>query len=174
MSRDTTTRGHLKLNRSLKKGILEVLFAQCQTVYVHCVPHPALEIGKRGLTQKEEEEGILLVFGPHSMRNLELNEKYIRCALQFKTWEAVQIPIESISRIFDKGSQVSMDWFYMPPLYMRKDPNSRDSDLHERLTGQKERQTFPLVKGKKSAARSKAKKKKKTSGRVIQVDFHRD
>ena len=175
MSYDSTTRGHLKLNRSLKKSVLEAMLAQCQTIYMHCVPHPKLEIGKRGLTKKEKEEGILLVFGPHSMRDLHLNDKYIRCRLQFQRWESVQIPIESISRLFDKGSQVTMDWFYMPALRDRKTlGNSVYVDESESEDGENST-TVPFVGEKIRTARSKAKKKKiKSSGKVIQVDFRRD
>ena len=123
--------------------------------------------------EKEKEEGILLVFGPHSMQGLELNDKYIRCRLQFQRWEEVQIPMESISRIFDKGSQVTMDWFYLPAFYNKKGPGTSLYD--DEFAHKEDSFTVPFIKKKKSTAARKTKKKKvKSSGQVIQVDFRRD
>lgn len=100
----------LKLHRAFKKDILDVVFNHCDTFYIHCMPHPDLVIGQRGLKDKETEEGIIFVFGPHSNRNLSWDERYIFCDLQFSTWEAVSIPYECIVRVFDKSGQVIMQW----------------------------------------------------------------
>ena len=96
----------LKHHRAFKKDILDVIFTHFETFYIHCMPHPDLLIGMRGLQDKEKQEGIVLVFGPHSNRNLGWDEKALYCELQFNKWEAVQIPYECISRIFDKEGQV--------------------------------------------------------------------
>ncbi len=97
------TREDLKYNRSLKKSIFEVLLKETTTFYIHSKFHSSLFIGSRGLKEKEKEEGIILVFGPYSYRNLEWNEKGISCEMNFGKWEMVFIPYESIFRIFDKA-----------------------------------------------------------------------
>jgi len=97
-------------NRRLKKAILDVMFLEVETFYIHCNPHPELLIGNRGLVDKEKEEGIILVFGPYSTRHLSWDEHAIHCDMQFNKWEHCSIPFISISRIFDKEGQVIMQW----------------------------------------------------------------
>ncbi len=100
-----------RYNIELKKAILDVMFRLSDTFYIHCMPDPSLFIGSRGLVGKEESEGIILVFGPYSTRNLTWDETAIHCEMQFRSnWERVTIPFQSIFRIFDKNGQVLMQW----------------------------------------------------------------
>lgn len=100
----------LRYNRRLKKAILDVMFRDVETFYVHCMPSSLLEIGRRGLVDKETKEGIILVFGPYSTRHLSWDDNLIYCDMQFGRWEQVAIPYECIARIFDKTGQVIMQW----------------------------------------------------------------
>ena len=109
-SGDTDDSDLLEYNRKLKKAVLDVLFSQCDTFYVHCMPNARLLIGKRGLVEKEKTDGIILVFGPYSTRSLSWNETSIQCEMQFGRWEPVLIPFECIGRTFDKSGQVLMQW----------------------------------------------------------------
>lgn len=97
-------------NRQLKKAVLAAMFEACDTFYIHCMPHPELYIGKRGLIDKEKAEGIILVLGPYSTRDLELDEQFVLCDMQFSGWESVAIPYECIVRMFDKSGAVIMQW----------------------------------------------------------------
>ena len=100
----------IEANRKFKKAIIDVVFTHCETFYLHCMPHPHLHVGKRGLIDREEQDGIILVFGPYSTRNLSMDDRYLFCDLQFNRWESVRIPFECIARVFDKGGQVIMQW----------------------------------------------------------------
>lgn len=98
------------LNARFKKSILDVLFSVCDTFYIHCMPHSSLVIGKRGLLDREKEEGIILVFGPYSTRGLSWDDEHIYCEMQFNSWERLTIPYGCIARMFDKTGQVLMHW----------------------------------------------------------------
>ena len=100
---------NLAYNRTIKKSILSQLFTLSSVFYVHCMNHPELILGRRKLSSQEQEEGIVLVFGPYSSRNLNWNDTSIVCELQFQYWENIIIPYESIARIFDKEGQVMMN-----------------------------------------------------------------
>ena len=106
----TSDEEQLRYNRRLKKAILDVMFRDVETFYVHCMPNALLEIGSRGLVEKESKEGIILVFGPYSTRHLSWDDNLIYCDMQFGRWEQVAIPYECIARIFDKSGQVIMQW----------------------------------------------------------------
>ena len=100
----------LLYNRKVKIAVLDVLFGQCDTFYIHCMPNPSLFIGNRGLIDREKTEGIILVFGPYSTRHLSWDEKFIHCEMQFSRWERIDIPFECIARMFDKTGQFIMQW----------------------------------------------------------------
>ena len=100
----------LRYNRRLKKAMLDVMFRDVETFYVHCMPNSMLEIGRRGLIEKESKDGIILVFGPYSTRHLSWDDNLIYCDMQFGRWEQVTIPYECIARMFDKTGQVIMQW----------------------------------------------------------------
>lgn len=100
-------------NRRFKKAVLDVMFSMTDTFYIHCTPNPLLDIGRRGLVDREKNDGIILVFGPYSTRNLTWDDNFIICEMQFSRWENVRIPFECISRIFDKAGHVAMQWATM-------------------------------------------------------------
>lgn len=119
----------LEHNRKLKKAVLDVMFQHCDTFYIHCMPDPELQIGTRGLVERENDEGIVLVFGPYSTRHLSWDENYLFCELQFTRWEQVRIPYECVGRVFDKGGQVIMQWATMTAERLRMAENNQDSKL---------------------------------------------
>ncbi|MCE9599098.1 MAG: hypothetical protein K8S54_14140 [Spirochaetia bacterium] len=137
-------------NRKFKKAILDVMFSLSDTFYVHCVPNPLLHIGSRGLQDREEREGIVLVFGPYSTKNLNWDETGIHCEMQFNKWERVRIPFECIDRMFDKSGQVNMQWATLV---------SAESHREEQLTQNSEPGATPEP------------VKRKEKSRVIEVDF---
>ena len=100
----------VRKNRLFKKEILDVVFNMCDTFYVHCMPNPLLRIGKRGLTEKEKEQGVVLVFGPYSTRHLNWDDDCIFCEMRFERWEPTTIPFECIARVYDKEGHVVMQW----------------------------------------------------------------
>ncbi len=142
-------------NRKFKKAILDAMFSMSDTFYIHCMPNPLLNIGTRGLSEREEREGIVLVFGPYSTRALNWDEKSILCEMQFNRWEKVRIPFECISRIFDKSGQVNMQWATLV-----------SSESHREETAQP-----PEAAADGKPAPETPKKKEKS--RVIEVDFTR-
>ena len=157
-SGDTTNDQELlDYNRKLKKAVLDVLFTQCDTFYVHCMPNARLQIGKRGLVDKEKTEGIILVFGPYSTRQLDWDETGIQCEMQFGRWERVVIPFECIGRTFDKSGQVLMQWATI-----------------EAPEAEGKLETLP-IKPEEAATEGKAGKEAKDESpgesRVIEVDF---
>lgn len=113
MAENRMTPEDLAYNRRLKKAVVESLFEVCETFYLHCLPHPTLYLGARGLIDKEKEEGIVLVFGPYSARRLSWDEKGIDCDMHFARWEPVHIPWESVHRVFDKPGQFLMQCMTM-------------------------------------------------------------
>ena len=96
----------VQYNRKLKKQFLDIMFRESEAFFIHCAPHPGLNIGRRGLLDKEKTEGIVLVFGEYSSRNLSWDDNFLYCELQFqKRWEFISIPYECILKIFDKEAQ---------------------------------------------------------------------
>lgn len=146
----------LAYNRRLKKAVLDVMFRDVETFYVHCMPDPHLEVGKRGLVDKEGKEGIIFVFGPYSTRHLSWDDLCIYCDMQFGRWEQVAIPYECIARIFDKSGQVIMQWAVLGDV-------ESQSEVRPAVTAEAEVSGLP----KPTAARIDAEE----SSRVIQVDF---
>ena len=147
-------------NRKLKKATLDVLFTLCDTFYIHCMPNPLLKISVRGLVDKEQTEGIILVFGPYSTRHLTWDEKSIQCEMQFGKWEKVNIPFECIARMFDKSGQVIMQWATL----VSAEPASEEiqNDAEKQKIAEK-----TDTASKKKTARSRGAK----NGSVIEVDF---
>ncbi|HMU85553.1 MAG TPA: ClpXP protease specificity-enhancing factor SspB [Leptospiraceae bacterium] len=143
-------------NRKFKKAVLDVMFSMSDTFYIHCMPNPLLHIGGRGMTDREQREGIVLVFGPYSTRNLNWDEGSILCEMQFNRWEKVRIPFECVSRIFDKSGQVNMQWATLV---------SSESHRDEPQTAPEGTPVPP--EGETPAPR------KKDKSRVIEVDFTR-
>lgn len=152
-------------NRQIKRAVLGALFEACDTFYIHCMPHPDLYIGKRGLIDKEKTEGLILVLGPYSTRDLELDEQFILCDMQFSGWESVTIPYECIVRMFDKSGAVIMQW---------STPYAEELTLAD---AGKETKKSPAKSGKKSgksaAKESGAEGSAESDETVIKVDFTR-
>ncbi len=164
----------LAYNRKMKKAVMDVLFRETETFYVHCLPNPALSIGKRGLVEKEKTDGIILVFGPYSTRHLSWDHRLIYCEMQFSKWEQVTIPYECVARMFDKTGQVDMRWATMvdpegievpgrPALTVT---SGEARDTSDKTTP--EERTEP---GKDAADRETPEADK--DGRVIEVDFRK-
>lgn len=138
-------------NRKFKKAVLDVMFSLSDTFYVHCMPNPLLQIGTRGLMDREQREGIVLVFGPYSTRNLNWDETGIHCEMQFNRWEHVRIPFECIDRMYDKGGQVNMMWATL-------------------VSSESHREAGETVEAPPATEEEKPQRKKEKS-RVIEVDF---
>lgn len=107
------TEEDLNYNKILKKSIFEVILEKTDTFYIHCMNHRRLYIGSRGLLENEKKEGIILVFGPYSYRNLDWDEHAIYCEMNFGKWETITIPYECIFRIFDKAGHFIMQFLNM-------------------------------------------------------------
>ena len=157
---DTSPEELVIFNRKLKKAILDVLFSNCDTFYIHCMQNPLLKIGKRGLIDKEKTEGIILVFGPYSTRHLSWDEKSIICEMQFGKWEKMIIPFECIARMFDKSGQVIMQWATLVSPEPVSEGSSEKTDI---LSGSEKTDEAPKKKSSKSV-RTK-------NSSVIEVDF---
>lgn len=141
-------------NRKFKKAVLDVMFSLSDTFYIHCMPNPLLQIGTRGLMDREQREGIVLVFGPYSTRNLNWDESGIQCEMQFNRWEHVRIPFECIDRMYDKGGQVNMMWATL-------------------VSSESHRETEKLPAPAAEGTEETPPPKKKDRSRVIEVDFTR-
>jgi hypothetical protein len=151
----------IEFNRKFKKAILDVLFSICETFYIHCMPHPGLSIGRRGLVDREKDEGIILVFGPYSTRGLSWDEENIYCEMQFNSWERLVIPYVCIARMFDKTGQVLMHWnIFDSKLPELSDPQSVDAKPERSLR-------------KKKIAEKKSSEPGSETEKVIEVDFSR-
>jgi len=143
----------VEYNRKFKKAILDTLFTVCDTFYIHCMPNPLLHVGKRGLLDNEKTDGIILVFGPYSTRNLSWDERFVFCEMQFGKWETIQIPYECIARMFDKSGQVIMQWATLVAPESHRDESVSDQ------------------KPSKSKESGTSKEKPDGSARVIEIDF---
>jgi len=89
--------------RAFKRGLFDLYWDKFGVFYMHVMPHPKLEIGKRGLTAAEKENGIVLVFGDKAVRDLDNKKDYLFAELQFGArWEPTIVPWDAVSRIFDK------------------------------------------------------------------------
>lgn len=170
----------LEHNRKLKKAVLDVMFQHCDTFYIHCMPDPELQIGTRGLVERENEEGIVLVFGPYSTRHLAWDERYLFCELQFTRWEQVRIPYECVGRVFDKGGQVIMQWATMTAERLRLAESSespggaaaRESVDSDPDPAHRSEKADDLAKGRPGGAGGKSgKRDENEESRVIEVDF---
>lgn len=146
----------VQYNCRLKKQFLDIMFRESEAFFIHCAPHPGLKIGRRGLLDKEKTEGIVLVFGEYSSRNLSWDDNFLYCELQFqKQWEFISIPYESILKIFDKEAQ----FLIQCAVY-----ESKESSEGVKSTG---------TKSEKEAAdkEKRATATEETDSKIIEVDF---
>ncbi|MCU0823641.1 MAG: ClpXP protease specificity-enhancing factor SspB [Leptospira sp.] len=102
MSESLTTEEILNL-REFKRDLFNLYWEKFGVFYIHVMPHPKLEIGKRGLLNAEKESGVVLVFGDKAVKILESKPEYLFAELQFgSTWEPTTIPWDAVFRIYDK------------------------------------------------------------------------
>ncbi|MDF3819868.1 ClpXP protease specificity-enhancing factor SspB [Leptospira sp. 96542] len=89
--------------REFKRDIFNLYWEKFGVFYIHVMPHPKLEIGKRGLLNAEKESGIVLVFGDKAVKVLDSKPDYLFAELQFgSAWEPTVIPWDAVFRIYDK------------------------------------------------------------------------
>ncbi|MBL0955478.1 ClpXP protease specificity-enhancing factor SspB [Leptospira levettii] len=89
--------------REFKRDLFNLYWERFGVFYLHVMPHPKLEIGKRGLLNAEKESGIVLVFGDKAVKVLDSKPDYLFAELQFgSTWEPTMIPWDAVFRIYDK------------------------------------------------------------------------
>ncbi len=149
---DPPTPELMEYNKELKKSILDDLFRKTTSFFIHCTPHPDLVLGSRGLINNEKTEGIVLIFGPYSTRNLTWDDDSIYCEMQFGTqWQQVVIPYLCISRMYDKDGQFLMHWTAY---------NANPADTSKKFGGPE-----------RTSRSEKLIKKKSSESNVISVDF---
>ncbi|WP_411821492.1 stringent starvation protein B [Leptospira sp. 'Mane'] len=89
--------------REFKRQLFTLYWEKFGIFYIHVMPHPKLEIGKRGLLNAEKESGIVLVFGDKAVKVLDSQPDYLFAELQFgSTWEPTILPWDAVFRIYDK------------------------------------------------------------------------
>jgi len=154
---DKQSREMLLYNRKLKRAVLDTLFRETETFYIHCMPTPLLIIGQRGLVDGEKA----------STRHLSWDDSFIYCDMQFGKWEHVTIPYECIIRMFDKSNVLVIEWMTMidPSL---EEENKPELSLTESTTNEKPR-TAPVINRQIETPRSE--NNKFNESRVIKVDF---
>lgn len=145
----------IKNIREFKTDLFNLYWERFGTFYIHILPHPKLEIGKRGLVGDEKESGIILVFGPKAVRNVHFYELELYAELQFGyNWEEVSIPWDAVFRIYDKGQTSLVQLRILPPI-------GEESEIEN-------------AKQKTNSPKKPATKHSKDSdekGKVIRVDF---
>lgn len=99
----TLTPEEITTLREFKRQLFNLYWEKFGVFYIHVMPHPKLEIGKRGLLNAEKESGIVLVFGDKAVKIIDSHADYIFAELQFgSTWEPTIIPWDAVFRIYDK------------------------------------------------------------------------
>jgi len=99
----TLTPEEITTLREFKRQLFNLYWEKFGVFYIHVMPHPKLEIGKRGLINAEKESGIVLVFGDKAVKIIDSHADYIFAELQFgSTWEPTIIPWDAVFRIYDK------------------------------------------------------------------------
>lgn len=114
------------------KSTLSNILNNYSKFFIHLRPHPELVIGKRGLVGDEVKQGIVIVFGPQSYRNLEYFESFFTVEMQFSgKWELLIVPFQSISAMFnDPIDPQFMFNINMPEVEAKKDVKLlRDLDI---------------------------------------------
>ncbi len=97
----------LKVLRKFKLDLFQNYWDNSVTFYAHVLPHPSLEIGKRGLVGEEKTSGIILAFGQTACREVASEADYLFAELQFGyTWEKLFIPWDAVYRLYDKNQFV--------------------------------------------------------------------
>ncbi len=100
---ENLTQEEITTLREFKRDLFNLYWERFGVFYIHVMPHPKLEIGKRGLLNAEKESGIVLVFGDKAVKVLDSKADYLFAELQFgSTWEPTIIPWDAVFRIYDK------------------------------------------------------------------------
>lgn len=100
---ENLTQEEITTLREFKRDLFNLYWERFGVFYIHVMPHPKLEIGKRGLLNAEKESGIVLVFGDKAVKVLDSKPDYLFAELQFgSTWEPTMIPWDAVFRIYDK------------------------------------------------------------------------
>jgi len=148
-------------SRSIKQSLMENILAFNDTAFIHCLPHKDLIIGRRGLQGKEKTEGIVLVLGPTSYKDIVIEEDCIKTSLQFgQKWENITIPLDSLVYIWDKHG------FFQIRLAVFEDELLEEADTPTI--------TDPAIDNPDSMGNSPPEKKKttvKSEGNAVAVDF---
>ncbi|HMV41359.1 MAG TPA: ClpXP protease specificity-enhancing factor SspB [Leptospiraceae bacterium] len=98
------TETEIRTLRDFKIQLFETYWEKFPTFYLHVLPHPNLEMGKRGLVGAEKESGVVLAFGSTAVRDISSQADYLYAELQFGfNWEKLIIPWDAVFRIYDKG-----------------------------------------------------------------------
>ena len=89
--------------RNYKKSLFELYWQTFGSFFVHIIPHINLKIENRGLVKDEKKNGISLIFGETSTKNLSLEKNFIKVELQFDSkWEKLSIPWDAVLAFYDK------------------------------------------------------------------------
>ncbi|ABZ95951.1 Hypothetical protein LBF_4127 [Leptospira biflexa serovar Patoc strain 'Patoc 1 (Ames)'] len=100
---ENLTQEEITTLREFKRDLFNLYWERFGVFYIHVMPHPKLEIGKRGLLNAEKESGIVLVFGDKAVKVLDSKPDYLFAELQFgSAWEPTMIPWDAVFRIYDK------------------------------------------------------------------------
>lgn len=98
------TETEIRTLRDFKIQLFDTYWEKFPTFYLHVLPHPNLEMGKRGLVGNEKESGVVLAFGSTAVRDISSQLDYLYAELQFGfSWEKLIIPWDAVFRIYDKG-----------------------------------------------------------------------
>lgn len=89
------------MHTGTKLNMLKQILNAEEKVYFHILAHPAdLIIGKRGSLEAEYKEGIILVFGHQSYKNLQFQDSYIYVNMKFSgKWGNLRIPVHAIATV---------------------------------------------------------------------------
>lgn len=93
---------HLENLNSFKKELFYSLIQKNEKFYISIVSVDDLKIGRRGLTEDEKKNGLILVFSHTSYKNLTSDDEFLYCDMRFSgLWEDIVIPIYAINLFFD-------------------------------------------------------------------------
>ena len=101
--------------KSLVKKIISATLDEREKIYIHALPNKDLVIGRRGLINHEQTEGILLSISAASATDLVLEETLLYVKLRFSgKWEDVFVPYDSIRMILDDLKEPTIVFNFIP------------------------------------------------------------
>lgn len=93
---------HLENLNFFKKELFYSLIEKNEKFYINIMSVDDLKVGKRGLTEEEKKNGLILVFSNTSYKNLTSDDEFLYCNMRFSgLWEEIVIPIYAIHIFFD-------------------------------------------------------------------------